>query len=201
MTVRGGLRSRCIADSVRVMFLAGLLELGWFDADRAHKPITFSAKPQDWDTNVDYNTFAITPETDVVEPGGLGDDPGGRTRFYVDFFAENDSIATHFSYDARDIAKGLVAGRLGPVCDVYDMSTIVDGATRVDPVGLTRVDLENIRIDRPSGFPRDWQRHWIVISFWAEDDFLELSPTAVAPAPWTEAMWTAWRTVRTVVDQ
>ena len=195
MTVRGGLRSRCIADSVRVMVLAELIGLGWFDAGRRNKPLAYIPKPQDWDQPVNFNSFSITPENDRLDERSFGGENEGRTRLYVDFFAENESIATHFLYDVRSILLGLTAGRSGPVCDVYDLRVVYADdppMNRTTPEQFTRVDLTNVRVDRPTGFPREWQRHWVVLTCWVEDDYLELSPTVVLDGTWTAEMWEAW---------
>lgn len=166
MTISGGRRARLIQDSVRLQIISALSELGWFDADRRHAPLRYRAKPADWAEEIARNTFSITMEDVDDSPSEMGDGTTDDLRvFYIDFYAENDSVGYHFVGDCRDIIDGRLPsiGRTGPVFDIYDF----DLAT---PASFVQVDVERIVTDRVESQPRPWQQHWHFVRFDILDD-------------------------------
>lgn len=156
-TIVGGLRERLIHDSMWHMIHDSLDALDWFDVPTQHGPVTMVADPVDFNDAVELNTISVA-ETDSRSEGAemgsnLEDD---TTTFYIDFFAENDSLGKHLMGDVRDILRGKIhhIGRSAPVLAVYDW--------QVDPPRpvLFYCDLEDIVRDRAHNFPNTWQRHW-----------------------------------------
>lgn len=156
MTYVGGLRVRLINDSMFQMVKGGLADLGWFDIGRRHRPIDLLAEPVRWDEEVQLNTLSIS-STDVSDDElELGSDAAeNRHSFYVDFFAEDDSIGKHLIHDVRDILRGKIhaIGRNRPILTVYDY-------TLATPPALFICEIENVLVDRAHDYPRPWQRHW-----------------------------------------
>lgn len=165
--VVGGLRARFIRDSVFEMIKAAVIDLGWTDPARQHKPIYFSAQPGSWDEEVALNTVAVT-QTDVrSEDSEMGSNlQEDRWTFYVDLFAEDESVGTHLIHDVRDILRGKMPsiGRGRPNVTVMDYSLAL-------PAPLFTCDIEDVVIDRANDFPKPWQRYWYVCRFIVVDEY------------------------------
>lgn len=160
--VVGGLRARLIRDSAFTMLRDSVDALGWRDAGRRHKPVLFRAEPVPWDEEVPLNTVAVS-QTDVsgdeVELGSnLSED---RWTFYVDLYAEDESVGTHLAHDIRDILRGKIPsiGRNQPLLPVYNLA----GETPEDV--LFNCEIEDVLVDRANDFPKSWQRYWYVVRF------------------------------------
>lgn len=152
----GGIRARLIADSFYETVRGSLEQLGWFDVNRRHRPVTLITRPNDWDESVETNAIAITCEdsTDIsIELGsGLTED---RWEFSVDLYAEDDDVGVHLTNDVRDILRGKLPsiGRTGPVFSVYDYR-------QATPPILFTCEIERVVVDRAHGFTKLWQQHW-----------------------------------------
>lgn len=166
-TIVGGLRARLIRDSAYAWIREGLEALGWDDAGRRHLPIVWREGDVDFDEKIEFNTISLS-QTDVIdEDAELGSSLTNDTwTFYVDFFAENDSVGTHFIHDVRDILRGKMPaiGRGRPTFDVYDYSLAT-------PVIIAVCDVERVTVDRANNFPRPWQKHWYVCRFDVVDTY------------------------------
>lgn len=185
--MKGGLRARMIADSYRVMIAAALNDLHWFDTGRRNAPLTFAKRPDDWQQSIAPNTITVNPEEWVTGEAGLGNEPFDRIRMYIDFYAENESLGMHVAHDLRDVILGLRPdlGRTGPELTIFDTRTS-------PPTMFTRADLVDVRVDRATGFPQPWQRHWFVISCFVEDDYLDDLDHAVEADGWSGSFAAAW---------
>lgn len=157
----GGLRARLIGDSAYQMITTAVEALGWLQPGRRHKPITFRPKPVPFDEEVPFNTLAVS-QTDVsgmeAELGSLLTDD--TWTFYVDFYAEDESIGKHLIHDVRDALRGMLPsiGRSRPILPVY----AYDQAT---PVVAFYCDIEDVIVDRANDFPKPHQRYWYVCRF------------------------------------
>jgi len=176
MQIVGGLRSRLIFDSTYQTVKDGLTALGWFETGRRHAPINLVDEPQDTDEEVPLNTLAVSDENVRSENWELGSILAEKVRwFYVDLFAESDSLGKHLIGDVADLLEGRFAsiGRAGPVIYVYDYR-------QTTPTAVFTCDVMNLRIDRAHGWNRPWLRHWYSIQFQVVDfyaDDLEPAPS------------------------
>jgi len=163
----GGLRARLIRQSVYMTINDALLTLDWFNPGRRHKPVTFVAYPVNPDTEVPFNTAALSDE-DIFESE---DEVGSqfaehRWTFYVDFYAESDALGLHFQQDVRAILSGRMdaVGRNYPKVDVYDW-------TMATPPLIFTVQIENVVGDRAHDFPKRYQQHWYAVRFDVVDNY------------------------------
>lgn len=191
--LRGGLRSRLISDSFRVMVIAALADLGWFDTGRRHAPIDYVTRPEEWREEVAPNTLAISPEQWNPEDGGLGNQQFDRTRMYIDFFSENEAVGIHLAHDLQSALLGLMPsiGRRGPQLEVFDTG-------QATPTVITVLDIEDVRVERAVGFPHEWQRHWFVISCFLEDDYLDDIESPVDADSWGASQASAYVRIKAV---
>lgn len=157
MPLVGGLRDRMVIESLGNHITEELTTLGWFDAGREHNPIVVTTGFPNDTAEVALNTIAYS----VEEAAGRDEEMGTRaevheTSFFVDFFAQDDSIGWHLSGDVYSFLKR------NPVLDVFDY------ATGGDPVDF-QVELMEVDRRKPSRAVNAWQRHWFTVSFIAED--------------------------------
>lgn len=199
--MRGGLRTRLIVDSVRVTVIAGLTQLGWFDATiydeppgaRTHRPFRYITRPGPWATEIVPNSLAINSEDQLDNALGLGGDVEDTIEIYLDLFAQDDQLGWHLAGDTRDILLGKHAelGRVGPLLDVYDFR-------QATPAPFTRVELADVRVDRAAGEARDWQRHWFMVRVNALDDYADEYDTDYPTTNWTDDLQPAWNMIQAV---
>lgn len=161
MTYVGGLRARLVHESIYRGIYDALDELGWFDTDRNHLPVQFLSTGVADEEKVAKNTAALT----VFDVSELAEEMGSnltenRWTYYVDFYAENEAIGTHFITDIKDIVGGRFPSisRDGPYFDVWDY-------TQATPTQIFTVQIEEVMTDRPSVYERPWQRYFRVCRF------------------------------------
>jgi hypothetical protein len=163
--VVGGLRARLIRDCTYELVRDKVIELGWQQPGRRHLPIVFRASVVPWEEEVPLNTVAIS-QTDVSdEPAEMGSNLSDDSwTFYVDLYAEDESVGTHLIHDIRDILRGKMPsiGRSRPILPVYN-----EDRTEV----LFNCDIEEVIIDRANDFPKAWQRYWYVCRFRVVDTY------------------------------
>lgn len=167
MTVVGGLRARLIHDAAFDLVRNGVEELGWTDANRRHRPVTFRARAVEWDEEVPFNTISVSQTDHSSSDAEMGSNlTEERWTFYVDLYAEDDSVGTHLIHDIRDVLRGKMPsiGRDRPIMDILDR-------TQATPVSLFICDIENVIVDRANDFPKSWQKHWYVIRFEVVDAY------------------------------
>jgi hypothetical protein len=172
--MRGGLRTRLVADSTRITVIAGLQALGWFEPTihdrppglRRHHPLKYVTTPVSWQTAVTPNAIALSIDDVVDQPLGLGDEIEDRITFYVDVFAESDAVGWELALNVRDILIGKLPeiGRTGPVIDLYDLRMAT-------PVAFSQADVTDVSIDQAQSDARAWQAHWFMIRGFLEDDY------------------------------
>lgn len=161
VAVVGGLRARFVKDSCYHMINGALTQLGWFNTSAYHSPITFVATQQDTTTEIPYNTLALADEGLSTQPGEIGSNFADHTwPFYLDFFAENDTVGLHMIRDMKDVLEGRMPsiGRTTSTLDVLDW-------TKATPPMLFFVDIESVRVDRAHGFAEPYLRHWYSCMF------------------------------------
>lgn len=168
-TIEGGLRSRFIRDSLEQLVVGGLTQLGWFGPGRDHSPIAIVEAPNDWDDPVEINslTFADGGENDTeLELGSLATED--TWTYYIDFYAEDESLGLHLSGDVRDILRGKLPsiGRTNPALPVYDYR-------QATPPIVFYCYLENVLVDRAKGFSQPWMRYWFSVRVDVVDENFE----------------------------
>ena len=199
--MRGGLRTRLIADSVRVCAIAGLTQLGWFDATvhdtppgaRQHRPVRYVPRPEPWHAEIVPNCIAITTEDISDRDSGLGGEVADTIRLYVDVFAENDTVGWQLAVDTRDILLGKIStfDRHAPVLDVYDLRMAT-------PAAFTQVDLEDLRVDRADGTARSWYAHWFMVRVNAYDEYLDEAGAIADLGLWDLDLDSAWQLIQSI---
>lgn len=166
-TLRGGIRTRMINESIYRMVKDGLADLGWFDADRQHAPISFITEPVDRNEPITLNTLNISPEdTDDMETGLGESSVQERCTYYIDFYGESNAIGLELIHDIRDILGGRMPliGRTHPQCTVYDFRAAT-------PVEVGYVEFEDIIVDRSRTFPKPWLKNWFMVRFDVVDTY------------------------------
>jgi hypothetical protein len=168
-TIVGGLRSRLIFDSTFRLISDGLTALGWFDPARRHAPVNLVDEPPDTEREVPLNTLALSDENVSGTAWELGSNLAEKIRFfYVDLYAESDSLGKHLIGDVADLLEGRFAsiGRTGPTVDVYDFR-------QATPSVVATCDVVNLRVDRAHGWTKEWLRNWFSIQFQLVDFYGE----------------------------
>lgn len=168
-SVVGGLRQRLIRDSIYHCIYDALDARGWFDSGRKHLPIQFTGDITPQDEEIAFNSLALSDEsldeTDL-EMGSTAVET--EWTFYLDFFAEDDSIGKDVIGDIRDI----LGGRMSSV-GRSDASVEVMDYRMATPTPLFRVYVENIIQDRAHDFPKPWQKHWYLVRFTVLDYYTD----------------------------
>lgn len=169
-TIVGGLRQRLIRDSIYFTIYDALEQLGWFTTVVARKPITFEPEPLDNSVAVPLNTLNLFDEDIRESDLELGSN-GVETRqtFYVDFYAEDNSVGRDMINDVRDI----VAGRMPAIGRDSSTIDVVDWRLS-EPVKLFYVDIEDVMVDRATDFPRPWLKHWFTCRFAVLDAYVPM---------------------------
>jgi hypothetical protein len=107
MSYIGGIRARLVRDNFRRMIEESLSELGWFDDNRNHLPVTIKSGPFNTSEEILPNVVGVSIEDIQSEELELGSMLEETTHFaYVDIFAEDDPIGTQLSGDIFDIIRG-----------------------------------------------------------------------------------------------
>lgn len=177
MVVAGGLRSRFIRDSLQNMLRDSLEARGWFESNRRHKPLLFVIESLDWDQPIELNSLAVSAAdmngTSAEMGSNLTDD---QLDFYVDFYAESETLGLDVIHDVRDILRGKLSsiGRWRPILEVYDYSLATT-------VVIFNCDIEDVVVDRATGFNRPWMKHmwnirFTVVDTWLDDSVPEPEP-------------------------
>jgi hypothetical protein len=168
MTIVGGLRTRLVFDSTFNMIEDSLTSLGWFDAGRQHLPLTFISEPVREEDEVQLNTLVLTAEDGRSVPLEMGSNLSEHNRtFYVDFYAESNSLGEDLIFDVRDILEGRMTsiGRVAPTIPIYDYRTTPD------PPLINTAHIEFVSVDRGVQYVKPWQRNWWSIIFLITDTY------------------------------
>jgi hypothetical protein len=183
--IRGGLRTRLVLDSARFAVILAMKQNGWFDptvfdtppGTRRHQPFRYITRPTDWMQKIQPNAIAISSEDIADEPLAFGGEVEDSTEFYVDVFAQDDSLGWQVAYDIRDSLLGKSANAVGPQLDIYDFR-------QPTPAAFTTVDLDIIEVDHAQGDARTWQRHWFMIHVVLLDDYDDEAGISLEPSLW-----------------
>lgn len=165
----GGLRARLIRESVYQEVRSALTDLGWFDGGRRHLPITFLDEGVPNSSEVEFNTAALSDESQIQIEDELGSNLAEhRWTYYIDFYGESDALSTHFVHDVRDILAGRFnsIGRITPTIPVFDW-------TMPTPPEIFYVAVEDIVIDRAHNFPSPRLAHWYAVRFDIVDSYAD----------------------------
>jgi hypothetical protein len=171
MAYTGGRRLRLIQDNFRSHVYNALAELGWFDSNRAHKPVTLLANPAENDEQIQVNTVAISNHDINSIEAELGSDlEENLMTFWVDVYAENQDIGIHLAGDIRDILRGKMAssGVTLPSFLVYDL-------TLATPVPLFRCHIEAVDMARVQNSTKAYHKFWWTIVCEVLDVYLDES--------------------------
>jgi hypothetical protein len=172
MSYVGGVRGRLVRDSFRKMIEDSLSELGWFDANRNHLPVTVKSGPFNTSEEILPNVVGVSIEdvmTQELELGSLLEET--RHFAYVDIFAQDDPIGMQLSGDIFDIirgkfsalsASGIADGRLR----VYDLS-------QATPSIIFYCDLEDVEINRNRNWELKFNKFWWIIAVEIVDNYTD----------------------------
>lgn len=161
-TIVGGLRARLVYDSTKNEIERALGQIGWFDAGRQHLPINFLALPVDDSEEIQLNTLVLVAGN-AVNPEGLelGSDYSAHKRvYYLDFYAENQSIGEHLIFDCKAILEGRMPSisRGAPIVQIYDY-------TQATPPVIATVEIDNVETDKGHVFNYPYQKFWYSCMF------------------------------------
>lgn len=166
-SIVGGLRSRLVHDSFVRMIEDSLRLLGWFEDTiyddpsgvRAHRRLHFIPRPNEWDEEVEMNSYSVTSDDVTDNPAEMGSALTDDTRvFAVEIYCEDDDIAIHLKDDIRDIIRGKMPsiGRDASILRVFDYRAAT-------PPQIFYCEIENVVSDRANNFRKPWQQHWWLI--------------------------------------
>ncbi len=165
--VVGGMRARLIRESVYHCIHDSLADLGWFNAGRRHKAITFPGVTETNENEIPINRIALSDE-DLSESDLEMGSTAVETRwtFWLDFYAQDDSLGKEVVHDVRDILGGRMSsiGRSSANIPVYDYRLAT-------PVVIFHVAVEEIVVDRAHEFPKPYQKHWYACRFTVLDAY------------------------------
>lgn len=173
----GGLRARLLKESLFHMINDSLAQLGWFDAGRQHQAVTFRAHAVDDDETITVNMVALADEdlvSDEIELGTLLSEH--RWTFYVDVYAENDSIGIHLSHDIKSILEG----RMPAIGRGNNRLMIIDyTSTSATPSIIAYADIDEVSVQKAHGFTKPWQKHWYSVPMLVTDYYADSGDTGV----------------------
>ncbi len=162
----GGTRVRAVFDSVYNEVNTALAALGWFDSGRQHSDIVFRTEPYADKEEVPLNTLIlVSGDSRVNQSVELGSDYSEHRRdFFLDFYAESQSLGEHVTFDIRDLLEGRMPSisRSEPEIDLYDYS-------QATPTFIRALEVEFVDVDRAHNFAFPWQKHWYSVSFTTVD--------------------------------
>jgi hypothetical protein len=163
----GGLRQQLSRESIYRELHRALSELGWFDSGRRHKQITFPGVTETNENEIPINRIALSDEDMVEFDYELGSNAVETSwTFWVDFYAENESLGKHVIGDVRDI----LAGRMSSIDRIAPQITVLDWR-QATPTEIFRVELEDFVVDRAKDFPKPYQKFWYACRFTVIDAY------------------------------
>ena len=163
----GGLRIRLINDNLISFVRDGLTDLGWFETDRHHKPVSVINEGLNWEEEAEPNIVAVTAEHVQEFEAEMGSNLADHTwQFYVDVYGESESVALHLATDIRDMLSGRMSsiGYTKPSLNVYDR-------TQATPPLIFTCDIEDIEMDKSRFEAKPFRYSWWVIAFTISDQY------------------------------
>ncbi len=168
MAPAGGLRDRLILRALYDLVEDILITLGWFDAGRQHLAINLIGRAVDDHEVIPLNTLAVSAENVDSEDAEIGSLLEVQQHpYFIDFYAEDDAVGASLIADVREGLKGKLAGRTGPVLDVFD-------TTLATPALAFSCILEDVTTDRAHGFTEEHRRHWYSCALVVVDEQVDL---------------------------
>lgn len=172
MTYIGGVRNRLVRDNFRRMIEESLSELGWFDSNRNHLPVTVKSGPFNTSEEILPNVVGISIEdiqSEELELGSILEE--SRHFAYVDIFAEDDPIGTQLAGDVFDIIRGKFSSlRNSGIADgrlhVYDLS-------QASPSVIFYCGLEYPEINRNRNWDLKYNKFWWIIAVEIVDAYMD----------------------------
>jgi hypothetical protein len=172
MSYAGGVRNRLIRDNFRRMIEEALTELGWFDDNRNHLPLTIKSGPFNTSEEILPNVVGISVEDILSEELELGSILEETRHFaYVDIFAEDDPIGTQLAGDIFDIVRGKFSSlRESGIADgrlhVYDLS-------QATPSVIFYCSFEDFEINRNRDWDLKFNKFWWIIAVDIVDAYMD----------------------------
>lgn len=169
----GGLRARLIRENLYQQLDTALDGLDWFNTANPNEPITFVSKQFDAEEEIEINTVVLTSDQDQSTGFEMGSNFTEFTwDFFVDFYAENDSLGLHLIRDVKDLLADRFTGYTFSSFPVLDLR---------EPTPPTlfycQIPIETIDTDRAYGFVKSWQQHWYSCSFQVLDYYTDQGST------------------------
>lgn len=157
----GGLRARLIRENLYDQLYSALDDLNWFDLTNPNLPITFVSRQVEAEEEVNLNTAVLSEDQEQPTDFELGSNLTEFTwDFYVDFYAESDSLGLHFIRDVRDLLTDRFSGV------VFSSFPVLDLRQATPPTLFNcQIPFESVSTDRGYGFVKPWQQHWYSCSF------------------------------------
>lgn len=164
MPLEGGLIDRLVEDAAHAMYADALTTLGWFASHPSRQPVLFTTEPLPPGQEIKPNLLALTSDDMPPDEVELGSDLAEYAHtFYLDIYAEDDSVGKHLAGDCRSIAEGKMpsAGRTTRALPVWAPGADPD----VDEPAFVAL-IEDIVMERVyRETPRSWERHWWTVRF------------------------------------
>lgn len=169
MAYVGGLRARLISDNLYYMLDDVLRDLGWYDPDARHMPVTLLPEPLEQDEEAQPNLVAISEELMTENDLEMGSDYTEKQWDYViDVYGENAALTKQLATDIYDALRGKFPsiGRTQPNLVCYDL-------TQATPPEIFTCALENFGLDRSRTYVKSYQRYWWMIFVTVTDDYID----------------------------
>lgn len=157
----GGILYRLVSDSLIAMVQDSLSQLGWFDENRGHLPVTVYTEPADELDSVTPNAVAFSMEDIVNDDSELGSNLAEhRAMYFIDIYGESKALALHLAGDVKDILEGRFTsiGRTESNFEVLDLAAAT-------PSSLFYCDIEEVEVDRNRFGDKPFEKYWWTVGF------------------------------------
>lgn len=171
----GGLRARLIRDNFHKMIEGSLMELGWYDEGRSHRPIEVKSAPYDNSVEILPNAVGIAFEESFTEELEMGSNLTETTHeAYIDIYAESDAVGMQLGGDIFDIVRGKFStlAQAGISAQANGRMPIKDYTDPDQPV-IFYVGLEEIHIHRERRWHDQFNKFWWVIAVTIIDTYMD----------------------------
>lgn len=156
----GGQRLRLIKQNFKIMVEDSLRALGYMDDSWPLAPVTVTGQPFDPLVEIVPNKVHVSGDDIIGIEIELGSDlQENRWTFYVDIFAEKESVGISLAGDVRDILRGKMStiGR-----NISDLNVL--DYRQATPTHLFYVDIEDVDLQRVRQWKTPVNRNWWVVA-------------------------------------
>lgn len=167
MSYVGGKRQRLIKDNVTTTIRTVLDDLGYFQSSRPYSAIQVITESIPNSDEIKPNVVAVSAE-DIM---GLEQELGSgleenRWTYFLDIYAEKDSLGLSLAGDIRDALRGKMSsiGRTRPHVEILDYSTAT-------PTRLFFVQVENVDFTKVREWNSPIKKVWYVVRFEIVDTY------------------------------